>query len=30
LIKNLVSEFKLSKASIYRYLGEQTKESVDL
>lgn len=29
LIKNLMSEFKLSKASIYRYLGEQTKESVE-
>ena len=29
LIKNLMSEFKLSKASIYRYLREQTKESAE-
>jgi DNA invertase Pin-like site-specific DNA recombinase len=29
LIKNLMSEFNMSKASIYRYLGEQTKESVE-
>ena len=27
LIKNLMSEYKLSKASVYRYLEKQTKES---
>lgn len=27
LIKNLMSEFKLSKATIYRYLNEETKKT---
>ena len=27
LIKNLMQEYRLSKASIYRYLGEEVKKS---
>lgn len=29
LIKNLMAEYKLSKASIYRYLEEQTNDAGD-